>query len=90
MSLTSEMSPLYNTVVDFRTHLLTYLPQEEVDGILSAQKKEQVHGLLLNTEKVDPEAFTQAFHISSRFPMFPMVIVTLPRNMPLASIPCSI
>ena len=55
------MRRLYNSGMDFREHLLAYLPQEEVDGILSAQRKEQVHGLLLNTEKVDPEAFKQAF-----------------------------
>ena len=47
--------------MDFQTHLLSFLPKEEVDALLDSFNNEDKHAVLLNTKKMSDEEFLSLY-----------------------------
>ena len=47
--------------MDFKTHLLSFLPKEEVDALLDSFNNEDKHAVLLNTKKMSDEEFLSLY-----------------------------
>ena len=47
--------------MDFKTHLLSFLPKEEVDALLNSFNNEDKHAVLLNTKKMSDEEFLSLY-----------------------------
>ena len=47
--------------MDFKTHLLSFLPKDEVDSLLASFSYEDKHAVLLNTKKMTDEEFLDLY-----------------------------
>ncbi|MFA7032768.1 MAG: hypothetical protein WC201_04325, partial [Bacilli bacterium] len=47
--------------MDFKSHLLKYLKKDEIDRLMNSLLESDRHAALLNTRKMDDDAFIQLF-----------------------------
>ena len=55
------MEQLYNNCMDFKTHLLSFLPEKEVTDLLDSFSNEDKHAVLLNPKKMSDEEFLSLY-----------------------------
>ena len=57
--------------MDFISHLKTYLDDSEISLLMDSLKEENMHGVLLNTRKMDDETFLSLFPDVKKHPIVP-------------------
>lgn len=55
------MEQLYNNCMDFKTHLLSFLKETEVEALLNSFSYEDKHAVLLNPKKMSDEEFLSLY-----------------------------
>ena len=55
------MLQLYNNCMDFKTHLLSFLSEKEVNDLLNSLSSKDKHAVLLNSKKMSDEEFLSLY-----------------------------